>query len=372
MPAAGFAVLHRFAGVPDGANSYAGLTPLGGLLFGTAAGAGAMGFGAVFAIDPGSGVERVVYSFAGGADGALPYAGLAVRGRVLLGVTGRGGPANLGTIFALDPLDGKEFMLHRFGGGADGAYPHDGLIEHEGTFYGTTTAGGGACPDPGCGIVFAFDPRTRIESVLYRFTGQSDGNAPVGKLLWFGGKLYGATANGGSANSGVLYSIDVATGAQAVLHTFSGKPDGAQPLAGMIERAGKLYGTTAGGGAFGAGSVFEIDPVTGAEKVLHSFAAGTDGAFPEAPLVAGGRWLYGSTNLGGTGNGNGTLFEIDPDSGAEQVLHSFDSTNGAVPQTTLFKLTGALFGTTIGGGVTGTGCQEIGCGTVFELKLRSR
>jgi uncharacterized repeat protein (TIGR03803 family) len=47
-----------------------------------------------------SGAEFVLYNFGGGSDGAQPYAGLTNVGGTLYGTTEIGGTANGGTIFS--------------------------------------------------------------------------------------------------------------------------------------------------------------------------------------------------------------------------------------------------------------------------------
>ena len=159
---------------------------------------------------------------------------------------------------------------------------------------------------------------------------------------------------------------------EKVLHSFNGT-DGAGPYAGLIfDAAGNLYGTTVGGGTYGGGTVFELKPAVGggwAEQVLHSFGnnAGNrnqDGNRPYDGLIfdAAGN-LYGVTYGGGTYT-YGTAFELTPTAGGgwtEQVLHSFNGTDGAGPQAGLiFDADGNLYGTTAGGGTYNDG-------TVFEL-----
>lgn len=89
----------------------------------------------------------------------------------------------------------------------------------------------------------------------------------------------------------------------------------------ILDAAGNLYGTTAGGGLYGQGVAFELGFGGGAwvETVLHSFGNGQDGQDPTTALVmdASGN-LYGGTFGGGTdvtgcptyGVGCGTVFEI--------------------------------------------------------------
>src|ERR1017187_10338672 len=162
---------------------------------------------------------------------------------------------------------------------------------------------------------------------------------------------------------------------EKVLHNFSGIPDGASPMAGLIwDAAGNLYGTTVWGGTSpscggGCGTVFELTPAAGGgwtEKVLWSFGNGTDGVSPVAGMVfdAAGN-LYGTTLYGGT-TGFGTVFELTPAADgtwAEKVLYSFgNGTDGSIPDSGLiFDADGNLYGTTTQGGTFNQ------TGTVFEL-----
>ena len=201
-----------------------------------------------------------------------------------------------------------------------------------------------------------------------------------------------------------------------VLHTFAGAPDGANPIAGLVQDvAGNLYGTTQQGGITGGlcansglngcGTVFKLDP-SGNETVLYRFTGAADGEFPSAGLVrdAAGN-LYGTTQYGGAtssacGIGCGTVFKLDP-SGTLTPLHSVGSSGGLVmdgagnlygsttegifeldPKTGVFTvldssagsgatlaldLVGNLYGTRDGGGLTNSVCLNNSCGTVFKL-----
>jgi uncharacterized repeat protein (TIGR03803 family) len=107
------------------------------------------------------------------------------------------------------------------------------------------------------------------------------------------------------------------TWTRTILHNFNEDSlDGAVPEGGLIlDKAGNLYGTTATGGTHGNGTVFELTPSNGkwTEKVLHNFNDnGKDGATPYSGLImdkAGN--LYGTTAGGGTHMG-GTIFELTP------------------------------------------------------------
>jgi len=150
---------------------------------------------------------------------------------------------------------------------------------------------------------------------------------------------------------------------ETVLYSFTGEADGGNPFAGLIEdKSGNLYGTTVEGGADNDGTVFEL-AADGTETALWSFT-GADGSYPEGGLIMGKKGkLYGTTSSGGA-NGDGTVFELAPN-GTETVLWSFTGADGSGPRAGLIMdKKGKLYGTTSGGG---TGCNDVGCGTVFKL-----
>ena len=195
---------------------------------------------------------------------------------------------------------------------------------------------------------------------LYSFTGLADGNTPYGPLLSVSGTLYGTSSSGqNGCQCGSIYSI-ASSGTFAVVHTFGYPPDANTPHAGLINVNGLLYGTTGGGGAYGAGAVYTVPPTpSGTESVLESFYPGSDGQTPVASLIATGSTLYGTTSAGGVYN-TGTAFSMTT-SGAETVLHSFGgSGDGTNPVAPLLNVGNKLYGTTESGGVNG-------CGSVFAI-----
>lgn len=201
-----------------------------------------------------------------------------------------------------------------------------------------------------------------------------------------------ATATGltnSAVATGVYTITPVTPPTEDVLYSFAAtSTDAAIPFAGVIfDSDGNLYGTTTNGGTNqitygntlqGAGTVYELSPVTGGgwtEKVLYSFgASGTDAALPNASLVMDSKGnLYGTSITGGT-IGQGTVFELSPGTGGtwtETILHSFGTvtTDGEVPSSGLiFDSTGNLYGTTEQGGAnTAWAAGSGGWGTVFEL-----
>jgi len=317
-----------------------------------------------FAVEAGKTRETVLYSFGSGTDGYFPEAGLIDVNGTLYGTTRAGGTNNsLGTVFALDLMTGVETVVHNFGSGTDGAFPYSSLIDVKGALYGTT-AGGGVNND---GTVFSFDPATGKEKIVYSFCSVcKDGTNPYSSLLAVNGKLYGTVAYGGNAGCqygcGTVFSLDPSTGKEKRLYAFHDSNDGRYPMAGLIAVNGMLYGTTYAGGTSEAGTVFVLDPNTGAEKVVHAFGGGTDSQNPSGSLVAVNGIVYGLTPYGGD-YGFGTVFSVDLGTGAAQVLHSFcgyKCPDGALPYAGLIKVKGTLYGTTSQGG-------PVHRGTVFAV-----
>jgi uncharacterized repeat protein (TIGR03803 family) len=60
------------------------------------------------------------------------------------------------------------------------------------------------------------------------------------------GSLYGTTQRGGANNAGTVFELR-RSGGERVLHSFKSGLDGAQPIAGLIDVHGTLYGTTYAG-----------------------------------------------------------------------------------------------------------------------------
>jgi uncharacterized repeat protein (TIGR03803 family) len=182
-------------------------------------------------------------------------------------------------------------------------------------FYGTTSE-----------TVFKITP-TGTESVLHIFgQTENDGEGAVSGLVQGSdGSFYGATSGGGAYRHGTVFKVTSA-GDYTSLYSFSGaggisgSTDASTPSAGLIQGAdGNFYGTTNQGGANNLGTLFRITP-TGAETVVHSFSgdvaggggitASTDGAYPTAGLIRDTHGnLYGTTQAGGT-YGVGTVFVL--------------------------------------------------------------
>lgn len=255
--------------------------------------------------------------------------------------------------------------------GTNGSIPGYGpLIQGaDGNLYGTTETGGWN----NGGVVFQVTPSGRLTDI-YQFCllpyCPDGANPEAGLILGVDGDLYGTSAFRGAYGEGTVFKV-AADGGVTALHNFCAQAnctDGSRPIGALLQASnGNFYGTTAAGGAYGYGAIFELTPV-GAFKTLYSFCPQggecEDGGDPDSSLSQGADGiLYGTTNGYGA-HGRGTVFGITTD-GAFRTLYSFcaqtNCSDGANPS---FNLTvgpnGSIYGTTILGG-------EPGVGTVFEL-----
>jgi uncharacterized repeat protein (TIGR03803 family) len=246
--------------------------------------------GTVFKLSPpssegGKWTEKVLHDFAGGTDGANPNGGLIVDSKAAIyGTTNFGGydggtcsSGGCGTVFKLKPPTKKgaawiETVLHRFRGSPDGGGPAAGVtFDRSGDLFCTTLGGGGG--NSPSGTVVQLTPRSGgkwAEKVLYSFKFGDDGALPgAGVAFDAESSLYGTATGGGTAGGGTIFRLRPTGNAWsfAVLHSFTGNPDGSWPASSLIfDAAGNLYGTTAEGGAgqgcgnYGCGTVFEVSP----------------------------------------------------------------------------------------------------------------
>jgi uncharacterized repeat protein (TIGR03803 family) len=363
--------IYDFTGGADGANPVANLLiGKNNILYGTTYSGGAHDYGTVFELLPAAGgawTQKVLYSFAGGSDGANPAAGLTLLSKngVLYGTTYGGGSLGVGTVFEMIPAVGgwTEQVLYTFQGGADGAKPLSDLaLSSSGSLFGTTSQGGigppitnqpptctpsSPCYDENWGTVFELTPTgggVWTESVLYTFTGQTDGGSPESAvIIGTNGVLYGSTFWGGidtvcplgdyPQGCGTVFQLAPPTGSgtawtESVLYSFTGhSPDGSHPYGNLgLNTAGELFGTTFSGGAnvdvcfpesyTGCGSIFSVKPPKKGSTWIKSnitvFPGPPGGGSPNGLILSKGGDMYGTTIVGGAAGGYGTVFMMTP------------------------------------------------------------
>ncbi|MGA2686649.1 MAG: choice-of-anchor tandem repeat GloVer-containing protein [Candidatus Korobacteraceae bacterium] len=243
---------------------------------------------------------RVIYNFTGGADGASPVAGLVIdaAGNLYGTTSGGGGPAGAGTVFKLTPhSSGWTFSRVYSFSGANGSSPDSTLVRGaDGTLFGTTVYGGS-----GNGVLFGLSPAANVlpsvfsnwmETLLYSFTGGSDGASPGGSLVLDGsGNIYGNAAMGGANRGGTLYEFT--NGGIQVLHAFPAfYNDGSTPI-GVVTGSDGLYGITGSGGTQRAGTLYTT---AGSYQVLHSFMGMDPEGSPTSLVADLAGNLYGATS----------------------------------------------------------------------------
>lgn len=323
---------------------------------------------------------KVLHAFQPGPDGIAPTAPLTIKGSTIYGTASAGANplCGCGAVFSLTKSGtGWSYkILHRFNR-TQGTTPIGGvLVAADGTLYGTAS-GGGAQQG---GVLYKITPGGTF-SVLHNFA-KATGSGPQGELI-FGkdGAIYGTTFGGGKYNQGVVFRITPA-GAYSVLYHFKGiyqfppSNDGAQPEGRLaLGKDGTIYGTTTfGGSPSGYGTAWSLTPGAGgtwAYAQLYIF--GSPSNLPHSGLVidAAGN-LYG-TAAGGGASGSGTLYRLSPPKTGKTwvltVLRSFKGrdTNGDTPYADIALKGGALYGTNLTGGNVNL-CGN-GCGTVFRYGL---
>ena len=272
--------------------------------------------------EPAAGFQTV-YNFTGGADGEYPNAATMDRGGNLYGTTaGYCYPnCNSGTAFKLSNRgSGWLFnVLYEFSGFAAAR-----TLGPEGALYGWAGQGKG-CSGNGC--VFnlkppATPPRSPfdpwIETVLSPLELDTSYRVYGDVVFDQGGNIYGSTYDGGDYALGSIYKLTRSSGGwiKTVLYSFSGGSDGNYPSPVIFDKSGNLYGTTQAGGTGGFGTVFQLSPSGGGwtRKTLYNFEDGHDGGWPFAGLTMDESGnLYGATSFGD--NFGATVFKLTPSGG---------------------------------------------------------
>ena len=310
-----------------------------------------------------------LYAFSG-PDGATPQARVIIGSNGnLYGTTTYGGSAGKGVVFRLQPPPAAcktalcpwmETVLYSFAGGSDGAYPTFGdlTFDRQGNIYGTTPDGGsGSGCQGGCGVVYELSPSSGgwTEKILYSFQGGQDVDAPLARVIFDNaGNLYGTAAFGGAHQSGAVYELTPfgLAWTESIIYSFTDQSDGNEPYGGLIfDGSGNLYGTTFAGTT----TVYELSPSSGGWMftVLHAFNA-YEGSVATLTFDAAGN-LYGTLALGIQEPQE--VFRLTP-SGGQWTVTGFAGDIGTFPLgNVVLDASGNLY----------TTAAEYGQGYVFEV-----
>ena len=214
IDAAGIVTLHPFSGTDDGKYATGLIQAIDGSFYGTTAQGGLVGNGTVFRLD-GNGLTTVHYFCTGSPGcygGYLPFSGvIQARDGSFYGTTAAGGAYEHGMVFRID--DTGFHPLHHFDG-SDGGSPGEGLIQAwDGSFYGRTVSGGAN----GVGTVFRIDAAGNLQTIYnfnhsdgFKFTFGSSAE-PASSIQASDGSFYGTANSGDSGDVGVVFRLIVGT-----------------------------------------------------------------------------------------------------------------------------------------------------------------
>jgi len=262
------------------------------------------------------------------------------------------------------PTAGQTRFEHYFGT-AEGDPRAAVTLAPKKMLYGTTYGHAAS----GYGTVFAFNSGTGMEATLHAFNG-TDGAYPMAGVTRGGdGTLYGATANGGPQGPGgygTLFKINPTTGAFTTIYSFTGGKDGDDPMASLVFDASKtyLYGSTST--LSGPGTIFKFNVKTNQLTTLYHFTGRLDGAqMYNCPLTWDhtGTILYGTSATAGQYK-QGVLFAFDTTSNTLTPLHQFTGKADGYGLASGVTLSpgGVLYGTTTHGGAGG----KSAAGTIYS------
>jgi uncharacterized repeat protein (TIGR03803 family) len=368
--------LVNFDQTSNGALPYAGVTrDAEGNLYGTTAGFGGSSNGTVWKYSPlgtgagtgglGSGTLTTLVQF-NNTNGSTPYGGVTLDNITgnLYGTTYEGGTYGDGTIWKYNTIASTLTTLADFGTDENSA-PYTGItLDGSGGLYGTSEATLYHYLPSGTGL----GTGGLSTGTLTILSTMNNGPAPVESLapvtLDSNGNLYGTSQGGGAFGLGTVWEYSTANNTLMTLASFNGS-NGSLPFNSGVtmDGSGNLYGTTAEGGTFDNGVLWEYNTSSNTLTDLVNFndLAPTLGAFPYAGVTFDGHdTLYGTTEAGGLFN-EGTVWKYDLLSQQYFTIENFNLTDGGnLYGSVTLDSSGNLYGTTYNGGAFGDG-------TVFEL-----
>lgn len=287
--------------------------------------------GVIFKLDENGENQQVVFSF---ESIGMPEGGMTeYTDGSLYGMTTSGGKNGSGVIYRFEPDGGKFTKIVDFDGdvnGEDGAGTM--VLASNNRMYGMTASGGAQ----GEGTIFEFDPESGSLTTRISFDGKSRGSEPLGNLIeGEDGNLYGMTSMGGAYNLGVVFMYNYTTDSFEKIIDFAGEATGSNPMGSLTKASdNSMYGMTRWGGINDHGVIFKLDPQSRDFGVVFEFDGPNTGRNPQGSLLlASNGKMYGTTAYGGADN-LGVLFEYDP------VTETFTG-KFAYPDP-FFKLAGSL------------------------------
>jgi len=348
-----YSIAHNFGkSKSDGFSPFAQPVLINSKMYGTTWKGGDNDMGMVYSLNTKKGKYRILHHFGEGDDGAQSQSGLYYYNIKLFGMTALGGKYKAGTIFSMKRNGKKYARIHDFGSIAnDGSGPIGRLVAFDKMLCGVTTAGG----QYDKGVIFQMNDDGSSYAVLHHFGDTpTDGDRPMQGLTRYNKTFYGMTMYGGQHAKGTIFCINYDGSGYTILHHFSEtSSDGSEPWGRLLAANNKLYGTTMRGGAYMNGVLFSINPDGSGYENLHHFGQTIEqGTLATGGLTTDGKYLYGTTQLGGTFVTDGTLYSVNIKNGTHAILHDFGSVknDGKSPYSGPVLARTTLYGCTFKGG----------------------
>jgi uncharacterized repeat protein (TIGR03803 family) len=366
--AAKFKTIYTFQDQSDGLQPAGSFVIANNTIYGGTAGSFAMGHftcytpacGTAFSFDLSSAKLKTIYAFAENETlGFFAFSGVTQVGSLLYGINWNDDGYGNGLIFSVDPATGKEQTVSVIPSSLPNIPPFPGPISYNNQLYMIYTGGGDPQGGHNYGGILQIDPTSGEQTSLYEFQGQAgDGWYPLVPPIAANGKLYGVTTYGGAHTYGTVWQFDLTSGKESVLYSFTGGTDGKWPAGGLVADGTMLYGTEGWGGK-GFGSVWSLDTSSGSFSTLHAMNGGTEGGDPGALTINNGK-IYVSSLEGGTGDW-GTLTSMDMSTGKTKLIHAFQGEADGIWPGTLVAYSGKVYG------LTQTEYPFVWNGTLFEI-----
>ncbi len=277
-----------------------------------------------------SGSFAVIHDFTGNGDGSWP-SGVAIDGSGnLYGPTQYGG-SGAGVVYRLAQTASGWVLntLYNFLGGDSGGSPQGVVVGPQDVLYGAAIGGLQNCYN-GCGLIFQLRPSPKTcpaiscswtETVPYSFTGSTDAWDGGNLVSDQAGNLYGVSESGGAQQHGAVFELTPTLGgwAESILYNFTGTSDGAGPTTVIVGNDGNLYGMAGWGGTYGGGVVFQLAPSGNgwSESVLYNLKSSAIGTSPHSLLQDNAGNLFGIYEywVCCEDNVDDLIFELSPSNG---------------------------------------------------------
>ncbi len=274
----GFTLLKSFTRLTsDGRNPVAGLfQDDDGVLYGTTQFGGSGNSGTIFRIQTNGAGFALLWQFTqAGTNGFFPTSAVCEgTDGMLYGLTSSGGAFTQGVAFKVSKTGSGYSVLHSFGASGDGANPVSDLLPaSDGLLYGITSRGG----TNNNGTIYRCANDGSVYSILRSFSpSNSIGANPTDFIEAADGKLYGTTSTGGLNGAGTLFRMNKDGSASEALHSFpASADDGLNPSGGLLQSDGAFYGATANGGGLNLGLIYRVTETISIPIVLHIHQEGS-------------------------------------------------------------------------------------------------